>query len=147
MCEPHEPRPPAGRGAGAPASHSRRLTGLRESAHSPPDVLAVVEGPLPQGSCVAGSGRRWFGLQFGLQFGRAARGLDVPRAGSRGLFSPLRLSRAFCLFAPPLPAVHPQRQESGSGCEADHRGKSRGTPRGLLEPRDPGFVPGHPRAS
>ncbi|XP_064434279.1 acetoacetyl-CoA synthetase isoform X5 [Mirounga angustirostris] len=43
--------------------------------------------------------------------------------------------------------VHPQRQESGGGCEADHRWKRRGAPGGLLEPRDPGFVPGHPRAA
>lgn len=60
-------------------------------------VLAVVGGPLPQGTCVAGSGWRWFGSQFG----HPARGLDVPRAGSRGLFSPCGSAAAFaCLLRP-----------------------------------------------
>ncbi|XP_032510313.1 acetoacetyl-CoA synthetase isoform X2 [Phocoena sinus] len=43
--------------------------------------------------------------------------------------------------------VHPQRQESGNGREADHRWENRGAPQSLLEPRDPGFVPGRPRAA
>ncbi|XP_037672610.1 acetoacetyl-CoA synthetase isoform X2 [Choloepus didactylus] len=42
--------------------------------------------------------------------------------------------------------VYAQRQESGSGCEADHCGKDRRAPQCLLQPRDPGFVPEHPRA-
>ncbi|XP_049554558.1 acetoacetyl-CoA synthetase isoform X3 [Orcinus orca] len=43
--------------------------------------------------------------------------------------------------------VHPQRQESGNGREADHRWENRGAPQSLLKPRDPGFVPGRPRAA
>ncbi|XP_077015672.1 acetoacetyl-CoA synthetase isoform X3 [Tamandua tetradactyla] len=42
--------------------------------------------------------------------------------------------------------VHTQRQEGGSGCEADHCGEERRALRHLLQPRDPGFVPEHPRA-
>ncbi|XP_073078321.1 acetoacetyl-CoA synthetase isoform X2 [Manis javanica] len=40
--------------------------------------------------------------------------------------------------------VHPQWQEGGSGCEADHRRQGRGTPWCLLKPRDPGSILEHP---
>lgn len=110
--------------------------GPRESAHSPQTrwPACSLRWKAPSAGTVRG----------GLQGGSFRPRSGLPGPEGPGLF-PAR-GPAPSLF--PLPcAVHPQRQESGSGREADHRWKRRGAPRGLLEPRGPRFVPGHPRAA
>lgn len=48
------------------------------------------------------------------------------------------------LLVPAFPTVHTQWQESGGGREAGDGWEDCGAPGGLLQPRDPGPVPGHP---
>ncbi|XP_042766167.1 acetoacetyl-CoA synthetase isoform X2 [Panthera leo] len=108
------------------------------------------------------------GVRFGsseiyniVQQGRGGEGASVPEDGVRPRLRarpgeeypqrhpprPLRAARAQRHPGDQGHPVHPQRQEGGSGGEAGHCWKGRGAPRGLLEPRHPGFVQGHPRAA
>ncbi|VFV35191.1 acetoacetyl-synthetase [Lynx pardinus] len=108
------------------------------------------------------------GVRFGsseiyniVQQGRGGEGASVPEDGVRPRLRarpgeeypqrhpprPLRAARAQRHPGDQGHPVHPQRQEGGSGGEAGHCWKGRGAPRGLLEPRHPGLVQGHPRAA
>uniref|UniRef100_A0ABI8A6W6 Acetoacetyl-CoA synthetase n=1 Tax=Felis catus TaxID=9685 RepID=A0ABI8A6W6_FELCA len=108
------------------------------------------------------------GVRFGsseiyniVQQGRGGEGASVPEDGVRPHLRarpgeeypqrhpprPLRAARAQRHPGDQGHPVHPQRQEGGNGGEAGHCWKGRGAPRGLLEPRHPGLVQGHPRAA